>query len=313
MSIKRREFLAGSLAGLSSLILNKSATADLNTAGPAGLESAPFDPYEMVPLGKTGLKVSRVGIGTGMKGFNRQSNQTRLGKEKFQHLLRTAYERGIRLFDMADLYGSHPYLIPALEGIARDKFYISTKIWYRERGLGKITDRPDADVVVERFLKELKTDYIDLVLMHCMTSNKWNTEKADQMDILAKLKKKGVIRAHGVSVHSLPALKIAAEEPWVDSVHTRINPYGNYMDDKPGKVIPVINKIHENGKGVVGMKIIGQGDFRDSDEKRNKSIELALNLGCVDTMIVGFESVNEIDDFAARVRKTPRRKVSPNG
>ena len=69
----------------------------------AAAQNGQFDPYEMVPLGKTGLKVSRVGIGTGMRGWQRKSNQTRLGKQKLEALLRGCYERGVRLFDMADL------------------------------------------------------------------------------------------------------------------------------------------------------------------------------------------------------------------
>ncbi|MHC4806992.1 MAG: hypothetical protein ACYTBX_12155, partial [Planctomycetota bacterium] len=64
-----------------------------------------------------------------------------------------------------------------------------------------------------------------------------------------------------------------------------------------------LKALHKQGKGVVGMKLIGEGSFRDSDEKRDESVRYVLGLGCVDTMVVGFEKVQEIDDFAARVRK----------
>jgi predicted aldo/keto reductase-like oxidoreductase len=127
------------------------------------------------------------------------------------------------------------------------------------------------------------------------------------MDILAKLKKKGSIRAHGVSCHSLEALGACVKEPWVDSVHARINPYAVKMDVKKTEEIPkvetALKALHKQGKGVVGMKLIGEGSFRDSDEKRDESVRYVLGLGCVDTMVVGFEKVQEIDDFAARVRK----------
>jgi predicted aldo/keto reductase-like oxidoreductase len=126
------------------------------------------------------------------------------------------------------------------------------------------------------------------------------------MDLLAKLKEKGIIRAHGVSCHSLDALKLCATEPWVDSVHTRINPYGMVMDGKPEEVVPVLKQIHAAGKGVVGMKIMGEGRLRDDDEKRDASVKFALTLGCVDVLNVGCESIAEVDDLAARIRRVPR-------
>ena len=296
MEMKRREFLARSIAGMGGLLLG-SGCPDTARRKPAT-----FDPYERVPLGKTKIKASRVGFGTGMRGGNRQSNQTRLGKENFEALLRASYERGVRLFDLADLYGTHPYVARALRKMPRKDYVISSKIWWRRGGIPE-RERPDADIVVDRFLKELNTDYIDIILLHCVVSANWPDELGEQMNILAKLKKKGIVRAHGVSCHSLPALEAAADEPWVDSVNVRINAYGKNMDGPVAKVEPVVRKLHKAGKGVVGMKLIGEGAFRNSDEKRDNSVRYVLGLGCVDAMVVGFEKVEEIDDFAARVRK----------
>jgi aryl-alcohol dehydrogenase-like predicted oxidoreductase len=239
-----------------------------------------------------------------MRGGNRQSNQTRLGKEKFEALLQASYERGVRLFDMADLYGTHPYLAGALAKMRRKDYVISTKIWWRRGGIPD-KERPDSDVVVQRFLKELNTDYIDIILLHCVDTAKWPEELSKQMEMLDGLKKKGIIRAHGVSCHSFEALEAAANEPWVDSIHVRINAYGEKMDAPVEKVAPVLKKMHDAGKGVIGMKLIGEGSFRNSDEKRDGSIRYVLGLGCVNAMVVGFEKVEEIDDFAARVRKVP--------
>ncbi|MFQ6036087.1 MAG: aldo/keto reductase [Sedimentisphaerales bacterium] len=300
--MKRREFLARSIAGVGSVLLGtKFADSDEQ-------KTITFDPYERAPLGKTKIKVTRVGLGTGMRGSMRSSNHTRMGKEKFTALVKACYERGIRLFDAADLYGTHQFLADALAKMPREDYVLSSKIWWRRGGLPE-KERPDADVVVQRFLKELNTDYIDLILLHCVSSATWPEELNKQMNILAKLKQKGLIRAHGVSCHSLPALAAAAAEPWVDSVHARINPYAVKMDVKTVEEIPrveaLLKALHQQGKAVVGMKIIGEGDFRHSDEKRNKSIQYVLNLGCVDTMVVGFEKIEELDDFAARVRRVP--------
>lgn len=299
MKIKRREFLKHSAVGLGGVL------AGVGYATAQDAKPASYDPFETVTLGKSKLKVSRFCLGTGVHGGNRQSNATRMGKDKFEQLIRGAHERGIGMFDLADLYGTHPFVLPALNGIPRDRLTIVSKIWFQSGGIPE-PERPDADVVVHRFLKEIGTDYLDLVLLHCVTSATWPEELRKQMDLLAQLKDKGVIRALGVSCHSIAALEAAAAEPWVDSVHTRINPYGMSMDGPPEKVVPVLKKLHAAGKGVVGMKIIGEGRLRNDDEKRDASARFVLGLGCVDVLNIGFEKVEEIDDFAARVRKVPR-------
>jgi len=299
MKIARRTFLKQSMIGLGGLLLGCRRQTESQSA-------AFWDPYEKTSLGRTGLRLSRVGWGTGMRGSRRMSNQTRLGKEKFNELARGCFERGVCWFDAADLYGSHSYLADALEGIRREEYALVSKIWLGWGGLPE-PERPDADVVVGRFLKELRTDYIDLVLLHCMAAPDWPDRHEKQMEILDRLKTQGVIRAHGISCHSLPALQAAAVHPWVDSIHTRINPFGVQMDAEPDQVVPVLQEAHRSGKGVIGMKIIGEGAFRNSPLKRSQSVDFVFNLGCVDAVVVGFESLQEEEDFAQRVRQTPVR------
>jgi len=298
MKIKRREFFKKSAIGASGILLGAQFVAAENPA-------AKFhDPFAPVPLGKTGLKFSRVCLGTGTHGSNRSSNQTRAGRDVFQKLVRDAYDRGIRTYDMADLYGSHQGVAAALAGVPRENYSLISKIWWNHGGIPE-AERPAADVVVARFLKELKTDHLDLLLLHCVTAADWPDQLHPQMDILSRLKSEGKIRALGVSCHSIAALEAAVAEPWVESVHTRINPYGMSMDGSPEQVVPVLKKLHAAGKGVVGMKIIGEGRLRNDDARRDESVKFVLGLGCVHILDVGFESVNEIDDFAARVRKVP--------
>ena len=307
--IGRREFLAGSLVGASGLLLSsKLAIAADAVKDPNIPKASPkmFDPWEIVPLGKTGIKVTRVGFGTGMSGGRHSSNQVRLGKEKFQGLLKEAYDRGCRLFDCADMYGSHPYIIPALQGIPRDKFTIVSKLM--------VWDPPAEEkekplVTIDRFLKELNTDYIDLLLLHCMMAPDWNKTLKPYMDGMSEAKAKGKVRALGVSCHSMDALKVAAEDPWVESVHTRINATGVDMDGSPEEVVPIIRKIHDAGKGVVGMKLIGEGHYRNDPDLREKTADFVFNLGCVSAAVVGFESIDEVKDYEAIVRKTPRRNA----
>ena len=270
--IGRREFLADSIAGASGLLLGSTLTGCASKTLTSA-KGKTFDPWEIVPLGKTGLKVTRVGFGTGMSGGRHSSNQVRLGKEKFEALLREAYDRGCRLFDCADMYGSHPYIIPALKGVPRDKFTIVSKLM--------IWDPPDEEkekpqVTIDRFLKELNTDYIDLLLLHCMMAPDWNKTLKPYMD--------GYERSQGKRQSACPRRLLpldrrpqtAAEEPWVESVHARINATGTDMDGSPDEVVPILRKIHDAGKGVIGMKLIGQGEFRDSRDLRATKCRLRL-------------------------------------
>jgi aryl-alcohol dehydrogenase-like predicted oxidoreductase len=312
MKIRRRAFLESAVAGAAGgFVVGNVARAAMDNPDPTAIV-----PTALVPLGKH-LKVHRIGFGTGMKGWKQASNQTRLGKEHFEKLLHHAYDRGIRLLDMADLYGTHAYVARAFRGKPRESYTLVTKLWWRKDGLPH-DERPDADVVVKRFLKELRTDYIDLVQLHCTASPNWPKENRAQMDRLEALKQKGLIRAHGCSCHSVGALEAAAAEPWVDVVHTRINPFGLKMDAKPEKVVPALRKIHAAGKGIVGMKIIGEGTLGDGilgnmEQKRAESVRFVVGLGCVDAMIVGFEQIAEMDEFITHVRRALTAQTNTAG
>ena len=125
--------------------------------------------------------------------------------------------------------------------------------------------------------------------------------EADFNFYLEDLKAKGVIRAHGVSVHSLDAMKTAVADPWVDVLHARINPYGIAMDKPdPAEVVEVIHQMHASGRGVIGMKLVGDGKLRDDSEKIDHSLRFVLGLGSVDMMIVGFETEEQIDNYMDR-------------
>jgi len=295
-NLTRREFLTKTVsAGAGTIILANSAFASQSNKS-LNLK----DPLQMVTLGRSGITTTFLGMGTGFSGGNRSSNITRAGVA--ESLIRQAYEKGIRFFDCADTYGTHPYTAAALKGFPREKYTIVTKMWLGQGGLPE-AERPEADVVVDRFRKELNTDYIDLVQIHCMTDANWTDKQKRQMDILENLKAKSIIKAHGVSVHSLEAMEAAANSPWVDVIHVRVNPFGESMDKKdPALVVPVIEKLHSSGKGIIGMKLIGNGTFRDDSEKIDASLKYVLELGTVDLITVGFENPGQIDNYLARIR-----------
>jgi aryl-alcohol dehydrogenase-like predicted oxidoreductase len=262
------------------------------------------DPFEIVTLGKSGIKTTLLGMGTGFNAGNLSAAIIRAGKDVAVSIIRSAYDKGIRYFDCADSYGTHPYVALALKGIPRENYTLGSKIWVGPGGIPE-PERPDADIVVERFRKELNTDYIDLVQIHCMTDRSWTDKQKRQMDILETLKAKKIIHAHGVSVHSLEAMEAAADCAWVDVIHVRINPFGEVIDRKdPSRVTPVIEKLHRSGKGVIGMKLIGNGNFRNDSEKIDASLKYVLGLGTVDMIIIGFEKPEQIDNYAGRIKKT---------
>lgn len=257
-------------------------------------------PLQKVKLGNSGIETTLVGFGTGVHAGNRTAFLTRQDKNKSLELLEHAWDKGIRFLDCADSYGTHGLVAEAMKKMNRDELTLSTKIWVRSGGIPE-PERPDADVVVDRFRKELNTDYLDIVQLHCLVETDWTDNQKRQMDILDKLKSKGIIRAHGVSVHSLDAMKDAAESPWVDVIHVRINPYGIAMDKpNPEEVVKVIDQMHRSGKGVIGMKLVGNGNLRDESDKIDHAIKFVLGLESVDMVIVGFEEVTQVDNYLVR-------------
>lgn len=279
----------------------KSGAAGVLTLGHK-LLGASSDPFARVKLGETGIETSRIAMGTGVKAFNRQSNLTRMDKEDALALIRQAYESGVRFFDCADTYGSHELVAEALAGKPRDSYVLSTKMWNRPGGIPE-PERPDANIVVDRFRKEFKTDYIDIVQLHCMVEPNWTDLQKRQMDILDNLKAKGIIRAHGVSVHSFYAMLTCLRSPWVDVVHVRLNAYGDKMDTyDPRYVAALVQKLHTAGKGIIAMKLIGEGKYRNEPTKIEETLRFVLNLKSVDVLLVGFDQKGQVKDFTDRVR-----------
>jgi aryl-alcohol dehydrogenase-like predicted oxidoreductase len=294
-NMNRRRFVSALGLGTAHILFSNPLFA----ASPGRF--ATTNPLQKIKLGKSGVETSLLGIGTGVHAGNRTSFLTKQDKQKSLDLLHHAYDRGIRNFDCADSYGTHGIVAEALAKKDRKEYTLTSKIWVRGGGIPE-PERPDANIVVDRFRKELKTDYIDLVQIHCMVEDNWTETQKKQMDILEA---KGIIKAHGVSVHSLDAMKAAVKSSWVDVLHARINPYGMAMDKPdPKEVVEVIQQLHKAGKGVIGMKLVGDGNLRNDSKKIDDSLRFVLGLGCVDMMIVGFEEMEQIDNYIGRIEKS---------
>jgi aryl-alcohol dehydrogenase-like predicted oxidoreductase len=285
--MKRRDFLTSAAYGMGAAWLG----SNLTTRAFALPElTRKFTAADTVVLGSTGIHTSRLAMGTGTVGVGHHSHQTALGIKGLSDLLLNGYDHGLRFFDAADSYGSHPHVAEALKHVQRDKVTVLSKSWARDPA----TMRADLD----RFRKELGTDYIDVFLMHCLTEGDWTERFKGVMDVLSEAKQKGIIRAHGCSCHSIGALRAAAASPWVEVDLARINPIQSNMDADPATVLGVLKQMKASGKAVVGMKILGAGDMRN---RQDEAFKYALSLGVLDAFTIGAENRNEQEDLIRRI------------
>ena len=204
--------------------------------------------------------------------------------------------------DTADLYGAHPYVRTALDGVPRDKYSLMSKIWPRK----EFWNSPSggAKEEVNRFRKELNTDAIDICLIHCMTDTKWPRTFERIRDELSEMKSKGAVRAVGVSCHDFGAMKVAAAHLWVDVILARINNVGKEaeMDASADEVATVLKQARKSGKVVLGMKIFGAGKLV-TPEQKDASLKYVLGNELVDAITVGMMKPEEVDDTIERINK----------
>ena len=301
----RREFLGGTAALAGGALL-------WPVAARAAADDAKRTAVDQVTLGKTAVKLRRLGFGTGSNGG---SVQRELGQGGFAKLLRYAYDQGIRYFDTADNYrGMQLWVGQAIKGLPREKLYIQSKMW-------AIPDDPAA--AMDRFRKELGVEYIDTLLLHAAFHKNWDEERQKVVDALMEAREKKVIRAIGVSCHTLPALKRAGELDWLDMALVRINPMGAFMDtdDEKGEwggsnathvpaVIKQVQAMRKKHYGLIGMKLIGNGEFK-KPEDREKSIRFAMQSNLLDAAVIGFKSTAEIDEAIERINRVLAEPARP--
>jgi 1-deoxyxylulose-5-phosphate synthase len=282
--LNRREFVGGSLAATGVIALGAAPEQAAEAA------SRPRKASDKVMLGKTGIRMSLVGMGTGSIGWNHESNQTRLGQAAFTRLVRHAFDNGITFFDAADQYGSNPFLREALKGVPRDNYTLQTKTNNRE------PEKAKADI--DRFLQELGVDHIDTLVVHCVTEADWTTRYRGVMDVMEEARQKGKIRAHGVTCHSFEALEAAYASDWVQFNQVRFNPKKAHMDNEVDVCKALFAKMRKKGQGMIGMKVVGQGDLlKDDPEYRNACYRFQIESGVVDAFVVGLEKPEHVDQL----------------
>ncbi len=288
----RRSFLKCGLAG-AGLLTGFSSTERYSEAAESGAT------VDQIPLGNTGIQLSRFAMGTGTRGWEQYSDQTKLGQQKFDGLMRHGYDRGINFWDMADIYGSHQYAAKVLRSYPREKLVLLSKLW-PEPLKWKPENDPQKDF--DRIRLEIGTDYLDIVLLHGQNSPNWPEEKKQWMDFLSAEKEKGNIRALGCSCHSTEGLKAAAKSPWVEVVLAQINHKGGQeyrMGGPVEEVTAVLKELRAAGKAILGMKLYGCGTLVEPDQ-REASLNYVLKNNLVDAATMGFLSEAEIDEHIVR-------------
>lgn len=279
--MNRREFLASgaALAGaaLARFPLAAAATQKLAT--------------DRVLLGPMKVPVTRLAMGTGTNGYGGSSNQTRrLGVRGVADLLQAACDQGVQFWDSADQYGSHPHLKEALKRVPREKVAILTKT--------HASTEKEARADLDRFRREIGTDYLDILLLHDMEDDRWPEKKQGAMAAIAEAREKGIVKTHGTSCHTLGALQAAAASPWVQVDLARINPARMHMDADVPTVISVLRQMKASGKGVIGMKILGAGGLSN---RVDHALQYALALDCIDCFTIGSESREQFQDLVKRI------------
>jgi aryl-alcohol dehydrogenase-like predicted oxidoreductase len=244
---------------------------------------------DVVFLGPDKIRLTRLAMGTGTLG-GRQGRV--LGIQGLADLLHFGYDNGLFFWDAADSYGSHPHLKEALKRVPREKVTILTKSFSRTAdGMRKDIDR---------FRREVGTDYFDIALLHCVTKPDWPDECKGAMEVISELREKGVIRTHGVSCHSIEALRTAAKTDWVKVDLARINQAGAKMDADPKTVLGVLSEMKASGKGIIGMKILGEGTLRN---RIDESLQFSLSQSVIDCFTIGAENRDELADLIKRIPK----------
>jgi predicted aldo/keto reductase-like oxidoreductase len=291
--MNRRDFMRQSATVLGAGLLMPAAAADAGGGSVMG----------PVPLGRTGVKIARLGLGTGSQNGEVQRS---LGQDGFSRLIRHAFDRGVTYIDTADNYRTHQMVGAAIRGLPREKLFIQTKMpWERQ----EFRERPLE--VLDRYRRELGVEYIDSLLIHCTTKGSWPDDLRPMMDAFSEAKQKGIIRLKGVSCHGLHPLKSATDVDWVDVHLVRINPQGRHVDnvgndwDATGDIDTVMREVramHAKGRGIIGMKLVGNGSFSNPVD-REKALRFAMTCGCVDSVVIGFGGTGELDEAYTRIER----------
>jgi predicted aldo/keto reductase-like oxidoreductase len=281
----RRDFLKASVA----------ATAFTTLGGALPGKTSKRTATDWVTLGRSRVEVTRLAFGTGTYSGR---TQRELGQDAFTRLVRYAYDHGIRFFETADSYHGMPQMLAtALKGLPRDSYRLMTKY--------DLHDSEKPQDAINRLRTDLNTEYVDILLLHCVRNPTWPEDSRRMQDAFSEAKSKKVILSHGASVHGLPALRAFPGNQWLDIAMIRMNHNGTRMDtpdthdtDERGNVKEVVGhmkQVHSQGMGVISMKLVGEGRFTRQEDRR-AALNYAFNVAGVDAVTIGYKNTAEVDE-----------------
>jgi predicted aldo/keto reductase-like oxidoreductase len=193
----------------------------------------------------------------------------------------------------------------ALKGLPRDSYRLMTKYSTPRQTY-------EAKTTIDQYRQQMNTEYFDIMLLHCVRRPTWAADFERPADEFSELKQKKVLLSHGASVHGLQALRTFPGNKWLDIAMIRMNHNGTKMDSEEmrdgnaiGNVKEVVEhtkKVHAQGAGVISMKLVGEGQFTNPED-REAALKFAMNLGCVDSVTIGFKSTAEIDEAVERMNR----------
>jgi len=245
----------------------------------------------VVNLGNTGLKVSKLGFGT----FDFGVPSLNISPNKGGRILAKSYRLGINFWDTSDDYRSHPHVASALKLVPRKEAVVSTKTGAKSG--------EEATRSLKSSLEELGTDYIDIFLLHYVKPS-WIDDCHRVLKELTDLKTTGMVRAIGLSTHSVAVVREASQFDEVDvimticckasqTVITKFHEHIPLEDGTINEMFQAIRLAHNNGKGVVAMKVLG-GPAPPLVKNYQSSIKSIDRLGFLDAMVIGMRNLDEV-------------------
>jgi aryl-alcohol dehydrogenase-like predicted oxidoreductase/NAD-dependent dihydropyrimidine dehydrogenase PreA subunit len=235
---------------------------------------------ESVSLGRSGVEVTRLCFGTLVVS----PIQLNLPTEQAAALIRYALQRGITFLDTAVGYYNHDQVAAGKRGF-EGKVVIATKI-YR-------TGYDEAWMDIENSLRELEVGCIDILHLHAARDLQPFETRAGALRALLEAKRRGLVRAVGVSTHSVGVVRAAAERDEIDIVFPIINRAGlGIVDGTPQQMLAAIDQAHAAGKGIYAMKALAGGNLAD---EREQALDFVAKQGGIDCCAVGMSSEAEVD------------------
>lgn len=230
-------------------------------------------------MGKTGIKVSRICFGS----LTISPLQRNLSLKEGCGVINRALYLGINFIDTADLYQTYPFIKEALK--SKPDLIVSSKSYAYDSKTAKET--------LDRALKGIGRDYIDIFLLHEQEGPLTLKGHEEALEYYIRQKEKGIIRAVGISTHHVAAVIAATEMKDIDVIHPILNYRGlGVVDGTRKKMEQAIARAWQAGKGIYIMKALGGGHLL---QHYHEAMNYIMNFPYAHSVAMGMQRVEEVD------------------